>query len=96
MVGHNAGVIMSASINVDVKLFDKGGHGSAPQVTIDRVIMDPSLIMNLQTIRSHEIMGDVPAVITIGFINSGVKHNVIPDEAHIGINIHTQSTNLQE
>jgi amidohydrolase len=95
-VGHNAGVIMSASINVDVRLFGKGGHGSVPQVAIDPVIMASSLIMKLQTIRSRELAGDVPAVITIGFVNSGLKHNVIPDEAHIGINIRTQSTNVQK
>jgi hippurate hydrolase len=80
MVGHNSRVIMSASINVDVRLFGKGGHGSAPQVAIDPVIMASSLIMNLQTIRSREIAGDVPAVITIGFVNSGIKHNVIPEK----------------
>lgn len=95
-VGHNAGVIMSASVNVDVRLFGKGGHGSAPQVSIDPVIMASSLIMKLQTIRSRELAGDVPAVVTIGFVNAGIKHNVIPDEAHIGINIRTQSTNIQE
>jgi hippurate hydrolase len=96
MVGHNARVIMSASINVDVRLFGRGGHGSTPQVAIDPVIMASSLIMKLQTIRSRELAGDVPAVITIGFVNAGVKHNVIPDEAHIGLNIRTQSTNVQE
>lgn len=96
MVGHNNGVIMSGSINVDVTLFGKGGHGSAPQVAIDPVIMGSSLVMKLQTIRSRELAGDVPAVITIGFVNAGVKHNVIPDEAHIGLNIRTQSTNVQE
>jgi amidohydrolase len=96
MVGHNAGVIMSASINIDVRLFGRGGHGSTPQVAIDPVIMASSLIMKLQTIRSRELAGDVPAVITIGFVNAGVKHNVIPDEAHIGLNIRTQSTNVQE
>lgn len=96
MVGHNAGVIMSASINVDVRLFGNGGHGSAPQVAIDPVIMASSLIMKLQTIRSRELAGDVPAVVTVGFVNAGVKHNVIPDEAHIGLNIRTQNTNVQE
>jgi metal-dependent amidase/aminoacylase/carboxypeptidase family protein len=29
MVGHNVGVIMSSSINVDIRLFGKGGHGTA-------------------------------------------------------------------
>jgi hippurate hydrolase len=96
MVGHNAGVIKSASINVDVRLFGMGGHGSVPQVGVDPVIMASSLIMKLQTIRSRELAGDVPAVVTIGFVNAGVKHNVIPDEAHIGLNIRTQSTNVQE
>jgi hippurate hydrolase len=52
--------------------------------------------MKLQTIRSRELAGDVPAVVTVGFVNAGVKHNVISDEAHIGLNIRTQSTNVQE
>ncbi len=96
MVGHNSDVIMSASINVDVRLFGKGGHGSMPQVAVDPVIMASSLIMKLQTIRSREIAGDVPAVVTIGFVNAGLKHNVIPDDAHIGLNIRTQSTHVQQ
>jgi metal-dependent amidase/aminoacylase/carboxypeptidase family protein len=65
MVGHNARVIMSSSINVDVKLFGKGGHGSVPQVAVDPVIMASSLIMKLQTIRSRELAGNVPAVVTV-------------------------------
>jgi metal-dependent amidase/aminoacylase/carboxypeptidase family protein len=52
--------------------------------------------MKLQTIRSRELAGDIPAVITVGFVNAGIKHNVIPDEAHIGLNIRTQSTHVQQ
>lgn len=96
MVGHNSGVIMSASINVDIRLFGKGGHGSMPQVAVDPVVMASSLIMKLQTIRSRELAGDIPAVVTVGFVNAGLKHNVIPDEAHIGLNIRTQSTHIQQ
>jgi amidohydrolase len=95
-VGHNSGVALSASINVDIRLFGKGGHGSLPQVAIDPVVMASSLIMKLQTIRSRELAGDVPAVITVGFVNSGLKHNVISDETHIGLNIRTQSTHVQQ
>ena len=87
MVGHNSGIIMLASINIDVRLFGMGGHGSSPQVTVDPVVMASSLVMKLQTIRSRELAGDVPAVITVGFVNAGVKHNVIPEEAHIGLNL---------
>jgi hippurate hydrolase len=96
MLGHNSRIIMVASINIDVRLFGRGGHGSSPQVTIDPVVMASSLIMKLQTIRSRELAGDVPAVITIGFVNAGVKHNIIPEEAHIGINLRTQSTIIQQ
>lgn len=96
MVGHNSGVIMSASINVNIKLFGKGGHGSLPQVAVDPVVMASSLVMKLQTIRSRELAGDIPAVITVGFIRAGMKHNVIPDEAHMGLNIRTQSTHVQQ
>jgi metal-dependent amidase/aminoacylase/carboxypeptidase family protein len=52
--------------------------------------------MKLQTIRSRELAGDIPAVITVGFVNVGIKHNVIPDEAHIGLNIRTQRTHVQQ
>jgi amidohydrolase len=96
MVGHNSGIIMLASINIDVRLFGRGGHGSSPQVTVDHVIMASSLVMKLQTIRSRELAGDVPAVITVGFVNAGVKHNVIPEEAHIGLYLRTQSTIVQQ
>ena len=96
MVGHNSGIIMLASINIDVRLFGRGGHGSSPQVTVDPVVMASSLVMKLQTIRSRELAGDVPAVITVGFVNAGVKHNVIPEEAHIGLNLRTQSTIVQQ
>ena len=96
MVGHNSGIIMLASINIDVRLFGRGGHGSSPQVTVDPVVMASSLVMKLQTIRSRELAGDVPAVVTVGFVNAGVKHNVIPEEAHIGLNLRTQSTIIQQ
>ncbi len=95
-VGHNSGVIMSTSINVSIRLFGKGGHGSSPQVAVDSVVIASSLIMNMQAIRSREIAGDVHAVITVGFVNAGLKHNVIPDEAHIGLNIRTQSAHVQQ
>ena len=96
MVGHNSGIIMLASINIDVRLFGRGGHGSSPQVTVDPVVMASSLVMKLQTIRSRELAGDVPAVVTVGFVNAGMKHNVIPEEAHIGLNLRTQSTIIQQ
>ena len=70
--------------------------GSSPELTIDPVVMASSLVMKLQTIRSRELAGDVPAIITVGFVNAGVKHNVIPDEAHIGLSIRTQSTIVQQ
>jgi len=52
--------------------------------------------MKLQTIRSRELAGDVPAVITVGFVNAGVKHNVIPHEAHIGLSLRTHSPVVQK
>jgi hippurate hydrolase len=81
---------MSASIHISARLFEKGGYGSSPQVAIDPVVMALSLVMNLQTLRSRELAGDVPAVIfTVRFINAGLKYNVISDEASIGLNIYT-------
>lgn len=35
-------------------------------------------------------------MITTGFVKSEIKHNVIAEEAHIGINIRTQSVTVQK
>ncbi len=82
--------------NVTIRLFGKGGHGSMPQVTIDPVVMAAALVMRLQTIVSREVTPQEVAVVTVGSIKAGTKHNIIPDEAVLELTIRTYQSEVRE
>ncbi len=88
-VGYRSGAILSAGNSLKVKLFGRGAHGSAPQTSIDPVIMAAATAMRLQTIVSREIAPIENAVLTIGSLQAGTKENIIPDDATLKLNIRT-------
>jgi len=44
------------------------------------VVLAAQIILGLQTIVSREVQPGEPAVVTVGSIHGGTKHNIIPDE----------------
>jgi hippurate hydrolase len=90
-VGHNPAVIQSAAVNVDIRLFGRGGHASRPQATVDPVVTAAFLVARLQTIVSREFAATDPVVITTGRLQAGTKANIIPDEASITLNVRIRS-----
>lgn len=74
------GVVNAASNPFTIKIKGKGGHGAAPQYTIDPIVIASQIVLALQTIVSREVSPTNPAVITIGSINGGTAQNIIPDE----------------
>lgn len=84
-----SGTAMSASDSLEVHLHGRGAHGSAPENSIDPVVMAASAIMNLQTLRSRETGMHQGAVLTVGSVHAGDSDNVIPDEAVLTLNVRT-------
>nr|WP_312578530.1 M20 family metallopeptidase [Sedimentibacter sp.] len=67
-----------------IKITGKGGHGSAPDLSIDPVAISIQVINSLQYIVSREIKPSNPAVITVSSIAAGRNYyNIIPDCAEI-------------
>jgi amidohydrolase len=81
------GTIMSAADSFRVRLFGKGGHGSAPETTVDPVVMAAAVVMRLQTVVAREVGASEPAVVTVGSLHAGTKENIIPDDAELKVNI---------
>ena len=79
-IGVQEGPIMAASDKFTIKILGKGGHGAAPQGTIDATIVSSHVIQALQTIISRNTNPLESAVITIGQINGGYNFNIIADE----------------
>jgi amidohydrolase len=86
-VGYVAGYMLASSTSVDVTLRGRGGHGAYPHTTKDPIVMAAEYILAIQTIVSRENPPLDPAVVTVGSIHGGNKHNIIPDEVHLQISV---------
>lgn len=82
-IGYFPGSIFAGVKSAEITVYGSGGHGAMPHTTIDPVVIAARIILDLQTIVSREINPVKPAVVTVGAINGGNKHNVIPDEVHM-------------
>jgi len=81
---------MQANVDsVDIIVRGKGGHGAAPHATIDPIVLAARIILDLQTIISRERNPIDPAVVTVGSIHGGTKHNIIPNEVKMQLTIRT-------
>jgi amidohydrolase len=67
--------------HIDVK--GKGAHGASPHGSEDPVIAACQIVMALQNIRSRNISGLEPAVLSVTRIESGFNQNIIPEKAEI-------------
>jgi len=86
-VGVTAGPLLASSTSVDVTIRGLGGHGAHPEATKDPVVMAAEFVMALQTIVSRQISPQDPAVVTVGSIHGGTKHNIIPDEVKLQLTV---------
>jgi len=79
MVGVRSGPLMAASDRFTVTVRGKGGHGAAPHVSVDPVVIASQIIVALQTIVSRDVDPLAPAVVTVGMIHAGTANNIIPE-----------------
>lgn len=86
-VGYTPGYAMASSTSVDIKIRGLGGHGARPETTKDPIVVAAQVILALQTIVSRENSPLDPAVVTVGSIHGGTKHNIIPDEVDLQLTV---------
>ncbi|KAA3610901.1 MAG: amidohydrolase [Planctomycetota bacterium] len=82
--------------SVDIRVLGKGGHGSAPHTTHDPVALAGRIIMGLQTLVSREIPPQDAAVVTVGSIHGGSKHNIIPEEVSMQLTVRSYTDGVRE
>lgn len=82
--------------SVDVLVRGRGGHGAAPHTTIDPIPIAAKLVLDLQTIVARELDPIAPAVVTVGAIHGGSKHNIIDPECRLQITIRSYTAEVHE
>ncbi len=95
-VGVNSGPALASSNSIDVTIRGVGGHGAAPEMTKDPIVMAAQFVLAIQTIVSRQTSPLDPAVVTVGSIHGGTKHNIIPDEVHLQLTVRTYNEQTRE
>src|SRR5437588_241574 len=95
-VAYVAGYAMSNADSVDVTIYGKGGHGAAPELTIDPIVIAARTILSWQTIISREKSAQDPGVITVGTIHGGTKNNIIPDEVKLQLTVRSYKDEVRQ
>lgn len=78
-IGFGVGAVTSNSDGLTIVFKGRGGHGSAPDKTIDPVLMAARFIVDLQSVVSREKNPFEFGVVSIGAIEGGTAGNIIPD-----------------
>jgi len=84
-----SGPVMAGADLFMIKLTGSGGHGAAPETTIDPIVAASQIVTALQTIVSRNVAPLKPAVVSVTSIHSGTAFNVIPQTAELGGTIRT-------
>lgn len=89
--------MMAAADWFSIKVKGRQAHGSAPWMSIDPIVVSAQIISGLQTIVSRQTeLTKEAAVITIGRIQSGIRENIIPEEAIMAGTIRTLDVEMQD
>jgi amidohydrolase len=82
-VGFREGMYMASSDEIYLKVIGKGGHGAAPELAIDPVLIASHIIVALQQVISRNASPKQPTVLTFGRIIGDGATNIIPNEVNI-------------
>ena len=77
------GPVMAGAELFSINLTGKGGHGAAPDTTIDPIIAAAQMVTALQTITSRNVPPLKSCVVSVTSIHSGTTFNVIPQTAQL-------------
>jgi amidohydrolase len=83
LLGFREGPFYASSDSIEITIEGFGGHGAAPHLSIDPVLVAAEFVASVQKVVSRQIDPLEPAVVTIGSIHAGTTHNVIPSTARL-------------
>ncbi len=95
-VGYVPGPAYASVSSVDIIVRGVGGHGAKPHQAIDPIVLASLLVLDLQTIVSREVKPIDPAVLTVGSIHGGSKHNIIPAEVRLQLTLRSYSESVMD
>lgn len=83
LVTGRAGPLLAAADQFEIVVEGRGGHASMPHNAADPVPAAAEIVLALQSAVTRQFDAHDPVVCTVGIIEAGSAHNVIPDKARL-------------
>ena len=97
IITYRSGPFMAASDQFEIVITGKQAHGSSPWRGVDPIVVGAQIVNAIQTIVSRNIdITRLPAVVTVGQFQSGVRNNIIPETARLVGTIRTFDKGMQD
>ena len=91
------GPLMAGSDFFRIVVTGRQGHGSRPWQGVDAIVVAAQIVNALQTIVSRQVdITALPAVVSVGAINGGVRHNIIAESVEMLGTIRTFSPAMRQ
>ncbi len=83
-IGYRSGPSMAAVDILGIDVYGTQSHGAAPWSGVDPIVTSSQIVLGLQTILSRSVnVTENPAVVTVGAIHGGIRHNIIPEKVEM-------------
>jgi len=90
------GAMMASPDNFKITVKGLGGHGSAPQLAIDPILIASQIVVSLQSIISRKVSPLESCVITVGKFHGGTAPNIIPEEVVLEGTLRTLNNDVRK
>lgn len=94
-VGIVPGYALANVDSVDITVRGIGGHGAYPHTTKDPIVLASQMVVAFQTIVARETSPLESAVLTVGSIHGGTKHNIIGDEVKLQLTLRSYKDDVR-
>lgn len=94
-IAYSKGWALANVDSVDITVKGVGGHGAYPHTTVDPVLIAAHIVTSIQSIVARNIDPQKPAVVTVGAINAGAKHNIISNEAKLLLTVRSYDDDVR-
>lgn len=95
-IATRVGPLMASPDEFEIEIFGKGGHAARPHEAIDPIVLASQFITSAQSIVSRSVDPTEPAVVTVGRIEGGTAHNIIPEKVKLWGTVRTFQKKTQE
>ena len=96
MVSIGPGYITTACQSLDIVIKGRAGHGAAPHLGVDAIVLASQFVMSLQTIVSRRTDPRETVVIHVGKVEGGQSRNTIAEKVRLELSLRAQGRDSLE